>query len=109
LQNALVRTGDLLARYGGEEFVVILPGTELKGAALVAEKLRKSIEAVKIPHIGSKSIGYVTISLGCASIFPDIADSINRIIGNADTALYTAKESGRNRTEFFKKTTGRSA
>ncbi|MCP4151605.1 MAG: diguanylate cyclase, partial [bacterium] len=46
LQNALVRTGDLLARYGGEEFVVILPGTELKGAALVAEKLRKSIEAV---------------------------------------------------------------
>lgn len=81
----LSRDTDLLARYGGEEFVVLLPATPLEGAELFAERVRSKI-AERLS---------VTVSGGVASA--DKAKNAKELISNADTALYAAKESGRNR------------
>jgi len=97
LQTALRRVPDLVARYGGEEFVVILPDTTMAGAAVVAERLRKAVEALAIPHAGSELMEHVTASLGVATSDPMKMDKPERIVQLADEALYSAKSEGRNR------------
>lgn len=97
LKASLERPFDLVARYGGEEFAVILPGTGLNGALVVAERLRSRIEAIAIPHQHSKALHVVTVSLGVASSPQGQAESVEELILEADKALYTAKQSGRNR------------
>jgi two-component system chemotaxis family response regulator WspR len=100
LTAGLHRPGDLVARYGGEEFVVILPGTDVVGAGIVAEALRAAVEALALPHARSAVGGCVTISLGSATLSPkDFDDSgdTTALIKGADRALYQAKRSGRNR------------
>ncbi len=91
------RSSDLAARYGGEEFVLILEECDLKGAALIAEKLRVSIEAAKRPHQDSKVAPFVTVSLGVASLVPQTGISEDVLIKAADQAMYSAKQNGRNR------------
>lgn len=91
------RSSDLAARYGGEEFVLILEECDLKGAALIAEKLRSSIEAAQRPHQGSKVTPFVTVSLGVAAMVPQVGLSAESLIKAADQAMYAAKQSGRNR------------
>lgn len=86
-------TVDIAARYGGEEFTIILPETDAKGALLVAERLRKTIESFDFP--GQEQSLKVTISLGI-STFPDHASAKNVLIKKADIALYHCKENGRN-------------
>lgn len=86
-------TVDIPARYGGEEFAIILPETDAKGALLVAERLRKTIEAFDFP--GQEQALKVTISLGVAT-FPDHASVKSVLIKKADVALYECKERGRN-------------
>jgi diguanylate cyclase (GGDEF)-like protein len=86
-------TVDIPARYGGEEFVIILPETDAKGALLVAERLRKTIEAYDFP--GQEQSLKVTISLGIAT-FPDHASEKSVLIKKADIALYACKNKGRN-------------
>lgn len=93
-----VREIDLLGRYGGEEFSLLLPETAKKGASLVAERLRKTIETSEITAYDEKI--YVTMSMGVAS-FPDDAEDINQLIDRADQTLYKAKEGGRNRVEVY--------
>ncbi len=85
-----VRKQDMCARYGGEEFVILLPGTDLRGAVVIAEKLRTAV-ANQDFDIGQP----VTISVGCAEFSDDakLEDFINR----ADQFLYQAKLKGRNR------------
>jgi len=100
--NTFVRRhGDIAARYGGEEFIIILNETGLAGAATVAEKMRKAIEGLKIPHRASKTSKYVTISLGVSSIVPTKDSSPEALLETSDKMLYKAKEAGRNRTEVF--------
>lgn len=94
--SSLLRPTDLAARFGGEEFVVILPGTDLDGARIVAENMRKAVEALAIPHARSPTRAVVTISLGVASTVPAGGDQAQRLLADADEALYAAKEAGRN-------------
>ncbi len=90
------RNVDTVARYGGEEFSLILPETDLRGAAVVAEKLRKLIEATPI-EINALRIN-VTVSLGISVYDPQKNESNeNDFIRAADRALYNSKGSGKNR------------
>jgi diguanylate cyclase (GGDEF)-like protein len=89
-----LRSGDVVARLGGEEFVAILPGV-LTEAAMVAERVRNAFE-IAGAEIDGQAIG-ATVSIGAACGAPG-AD-IDTLLARADTALYRAKTSGRNRVE----------
>jgi len=92
----IVRKSDVAARYGGEEFVVVLPETDLKGAAILAERLRSLVEFLTIPADGVDL--KVTISIGVSCFDPDTSSmSKAEIIEAADKALYRSKHDGRNR------------
>lgn len=85
------RADDVPCRVGGEEFLLLLPGAPLDAAAQVAERLRKLVQAMQLPVVGS-----VTISLGVAQ-WPESDDDIQTVFKQADAMLYVAKRSGRNR------------
>lgn len=88
-----IRTTDLFARWGGEEFVVLLPGSGLDAARLLAEKLRVLLEKHPFPKIGQ-----VTCSFGVTGYAP--GDGLDGLMEKADFCLYRAKTSGRNRVEI---------
>jgi diguanylate cyclase (GGDEF)-like protein len=90
------RSGEIAARYGGEEFAMVMPGIRPEEAAEIAEKTRQAVAALAIPHENTEC-GYVTISLGVATLVPDEAHEFSRLVSLADTALYQAKKAGRNR------------
>lgn len=93
-----LREIDIPARYGGEEFGIVLPETDLNGALIVGERIRKNVESLSIPRSGGGPLR-VTISIGVSS-FPDNAViDPEDMIKKADEALYRAKEGGRNRVE----------
>ncbi len=94
-RGCLSRSTDLFARYGGEEFAVVLPDTRAAAAMALAERMRKAVSALQIPHVQSAQ-GIVTASFGvaCASAADGDAHALVRC---ADRALYAAKRSGRNR------------
>lgn len=93
--SAPKRDVDVAARYGGEELCLILPHTDLDGTYAIAERVRDAIEAAEIPLMrGDGSLG-VTASLGVAAT---TNGDKNRLIAAADSALYTAKREGTDRT-----------
>jgi diguanylate cyclase (GGDEF)-like protein len=97
LTRSLRRPAEFVARYGGEEFLALLPETGLRGAAILAERMREGVEVLNIPHEGSP-LGRVTISLGVAAVAePDHDASPKILLRAADEMLYKAKEAGRNR------------
>ncbi|MBO3758245.1 diguanylate cyclase [Ciceribacter sp. L1K22] len=97
LAKTSFRSQDVIARYGGEEFLALLPDTELEAAAAVAERVRLSVEAETIVLPNGTAFS-VTASFGCASALSESGSfSLATVIKQADTALYTAKFSGRNR------------
>lgn len=100
LAHAARRPGDMAARYGGEEFVMILPGTNTDGAADVAQRILEDIDALAIPHSASSTGDFVTISIGIASAIPRASHAPTFLVRAADSALYTAKHSGRHRVEI---------
>lgn len=91
-----LRDSDRLARYGGEEFVVMLPETDAEGAGLAAERMRQIIETMAV-NSGQSSV-HITASLGVTTFEPgQMHYSLDRLLGQADQALYRAKQTGRNR------------
>ena len=88
---------DICARYGGEEFAIILPNTNLNQARTVAESLRRQFEKTQLQISRTKQpIGTVTVSIGISC--QEKGDTPNSLLKRADTMLYTAKKTGRNRT-----------
>jgi len=87
------RSADIFARYGGEEFIILAPETNISGACIHAERLRRDIEEYDFPVAG-----HITSSFGVAE-FDAEKDDVESILERADKALYMAKEFGRNRVE----------
>lgn len=90
------RSGDRAYRYGGEEFLVVLPEQSLESAAIATERVRRAVESLAIPHAAQEPPGVVTVSAGVATLSPGDRKSVERLLKEADTALYRAKRSGRN-------------
>ena len=91
------RASDFAARYGGEEFAVILPETDTDGAVHIAEKIRLAVAQLNINHAASDVVDHVSISLGVTTVSGNQDSSPVDLIKAADTFLYKAKETGRNR------------
>ncbi len=89
-----VRVHDIFARYGGEEFILVLPNTKLEDAARIAELIRTRIEGHVFAY-GGKRVP-VTSSFGVAELTAEI-DTPERLLKTADEALYTSKQTGRNK------------
>jgi len=91
-----VRMIDVAARYGGEEFILLLPGTDKKGAWEVAERIRQRIE--EAGFVSGQRLVRVTVSLGVAEFDPYLDTSPAVFIERVDRALYASKQNGRNRS-----------
>ncbi|MEW6677430.1 MAG: diguanylate cyclase [Pseudomonadota bacterium] len=100
LRNGLKRASDFVARYGGEEFVILLPEIDAEGGMLLAEQVRRSVEALSIPHDESFISPWVTISMGGATCIPDSPEPGPDLFIQADEQLYAAKNQGRNRVAW---------
>lgn len=97
--NSDLRDVDIVARYGGEEFLVICTSTDIHGASLVAERIRRLIESHQFQifnNFGKSQILKITASIGVSDFNMHI-DSKDKMIHAADQALYQAKREGRNR------------
>jgi len=93
----IVRDEDTVSRLGGDEFNILLPKTNFKGAALVADKVVKAMsKAIDIEH----NYLHISVSIGIG-LFPDNGLDYETLYKNADTALYQAKDKGRNQYQFF--------
>ncbi|WP_198677923.1 sensor domain-containing diguanylate cyclase [Aliidiomarina shirensis] len=97
LQSLATRANDAVCRYGGEEFAVILPATQLASAEVVADRFLKAISEKPFVNIsGAKAPPLnVTASAGVA-VLEDTMDNATDLVEAADTALYAAKDQGRN-------------
>ncbi len=100
LINAEIREIDTAARYGGEEFLVILPDTDAEQAAVVAERIRKSVESKDFLLAGGHQSSRITISLGVAT-YDEQINHEDVLLARADSSLYRAKGNGRNRVEAW--------
>jgi diguanylate cyclase (GGDEF)-like protein/PAS domain S-box-containing protein len=100
--NAALRDSDTLARIGGDEFAVLLPGTQIDGALLVADKIVAAIaqHGRIVTELGN---GEVTSSVGITSWDRDVPVDAARLLSEADIAMYDAKEAGRNRTATYER------
>ncbi len=92
------RRSDIPARFGGEEFIILLPTTDVEGAVLVAERIRKEFKSSGVPLNGETVI--TTVSIGVASMSE--GDSLEDLIKKADEALYRAKRTGKDKVVVFR-------
>jgi len=95
LFSANLRTADIVCRYGGEEFCLMLPEASLEQTARRAEELRAKAEHLRV-SLNNTLLGTITLSMGVAA-YPVHGESLETLLRTADTALYRAKEEGRNR------------
>jgi diguanylate cyclase (GGDEF)-like protein len=100
------RAGETVARYGGEEFAILLPGTDLAKASVLAQRLLQKVRELDIPRVEAGAGPDVTISIGVACVFPareadPIHPGATLLVEAADEALYAAKAAGRNQVAEF--------
>lgn len=100
IRDNLRSDADCAARYGGEEFGLILPGTSAEEAQAVADRIRRGIERLAMPHAGSPYFR-VTASIGLASAVPEAGAAAEVLVKSADEALYASKAQGRNRVTAY--------
>ena len=103
LSNVAKRDSDFVARYGGEEFAIILPMTQAENALELSKNICLALSNLELPHALS-DFGHVTLSVGVAVGCPKQNTTPHNLLINADKALYTAKEKGRNRAVLFVET-----
>jgi len=95
LLSERLRGHDFLGRYGGEEFCIIAPDTSNEGALTLAEHLRAAIASASFSGLS------VSISIGVAGSLPGVKADLNKLLAEADAALYQAKQTGRNKVVCF--------
>ena len=96
ISQNLKRPGDFVSRWGGEEFAVLMANTSMEGARDVAEKIRSTVENTAIPRLDGSEIR-ITVSIGVASMVPELNSNADIFFSKSDTALYAAKAAGRNK------------
>ncbi len=96
-----VRARDILCRYGGEEFMIVMPNTDIETIGPHLEQIRRHVPKLELDFEGSK-LEPVSISLGMAA-WRDDATNWDELVRCADTALYAAKEQGRNRLVRYRR------
>jgi diguanylate cyclase (GGDEF)-like protein/PAS domain S-box-containing protein len=101
INNSLAEIESSACRYGGEEFAIILPDCNDIQSRLMAEMLRKNIESLNIFHGGHINSKFITISLGTSTMIPELHSSCHTLLSMADSALYRAKQLGRNQVKVY--------
>jgi diguanylate cyclase (GGDEF)-like protein len=100
LEDLPRRGYDTSARYGGEEFAILLPEADAQGAFKVAESIRRGVLDLQIDNEGCSTGPYLSVSIGICTRRPTPEQEPESMVRDADTALYGAKQLGRNRTEI---------
>ncbi|MFZ6644817.1 GGDEF domain-containing protein [Undibacterium sp. TJN25] len=96
---SVTRSRDIVARFGGEEFVLVLPETDANAALHVAERCKRKLENLQIPHEASTIGRFVSASMGVGTIKPSAEMEAKDFVEAVDKLLYKAKQNGRNRIE----------
>ncbi|MES2934026.1 MAG: diguanylate cyclase [Pseudomonadota bacterium] len=96
ISTATRRPGEVAARYGGEEFVCVLPYTTIEGMQNYGEWICSRVRELNLVHGYSPTSSYVTISIGLTAEVPPESGTTQKMMANADRALYEAKSAGRN-------------
>ena len=87
---------DFVARFGGEEFLFVAVGLSREECLLLGERIRSEVEALRIEHQSSSVASWITVSVGISYLLPDKNNKLDKILEQADKALYKAKSEGRN-------------
>ncbi|MCL2767407.1 MAG: diguanylate cyclase [Synergistaceae bacterium] len=101
ISRSFFRKTDFTARYGGEEFVVLLPSTPHHDGEKLLQKVCSNIENLAIPHEYSSVASVITVSIGGASIIPQVGYEFRNFMDMADKMLYNAKKEGKNRVIWY--------
>jgi diguanylate cyclase (GGDEF)-like protein/PAS domain S-box-containing protein len=99
ISETVKREGELVARYGGEEFALLLPGADLEGGRVVAQRCLQALAGASIEHGASPTSPWLTMSIGVASAVAGVGIKPSVLVDAADAALYRAKRAGRGRFE----------
>ncbi|WP_283607236.1 GGDEF domain-containing response regulator [Faecalispora anaeroviscerum] len=99
LKQELESVTDFFYRYGGDEFAILLPGMDAEGARPLAQRLVTSVGQILFSAVGTQSLCSHTISLGSASIQPQLEQHPAVLLERADKKLYLAKQNGRNQAQ----------
>lgn len=106
--SSTLREVDLLARYGGEEFVIFVPHTDQRGACIVAARIRKCVDELRIPVQGRGLQVTISVGLSLTSDFKE-PPTAEQIIADADKQMYLSKKAGRNTWSYLNRTASKVA